>query len=176
MKIQKQGLIVLLGLESGLSLFNATATMAQMPPVLHRLPPPPPIPEAPNPDSATNISPVESTPATNNRVVREYVFQAPSTPVESNNLTKPTTSPSGLYRVEVIGAGNWLLSRVRMVEPSAFIRRGETVIQAGLFNGRSQAEQRLSELAMQGISARIVPVKDRIAKVSGVSISRRINR
>jgi hypothetical protein len=63
-----------------------------------------------------------------------------------------------------------------MVEPSAFVRRGETIIQAGSFARRSQAEQRLSELARQGISARVIPVKDRIAKVGGVSISRRINR
>lgn len=176
MKIPKRGLIVLLGLESGFGIFHATATMAQMPPVLHRLPPPPPIREAPKTDPITNVPPVESTSVASKRVVREYVFQAPSTDIENNSLTNRTTSPSGLYRVEVIGAGQWLLSRVRIVEPSAFIRRGETVIQAGLFNGRSQAEQRLSELARQGISARVVPVKDRIAKVSSVSISRRINR
>ncbi|NJK48465.1 hypothetical protein HC931_09985 [Candidatus Gracilibacteria bacterium] len=175
MKIQKRRLIVLLGLEGSLGIFNANATMAQMPPVLHRLPPPPPLREAPNSESSID-RPVESTPVASKRIVREYLFQAPSTPLESNNLTNHTTSPSGLYRVEVIGVGQWLLSRVRIVEPSAFIRRGETVIQAGLFTARSQAEQRLSELARQGISARVVPVKDRIAKVSSVSISRRINR
>jgi hypothetical protein len=175
MKFQKRGLIVLLGLESGLGILNAPATIAQIPPVLHRLPPPPPIREAPNSKSSVD-RPVESTPVASKRIVREYVFQAPSTSSESNDLTNRTTSPSGLYRVEVIGAGQWLLSRVRMVEPSAFVRRGETIIQAGSFARRSQAEQRLSELARQGISARVIPVKDRIAKVGGVSISRRINR
>ena len=176
MKFQKRGLIVLLGLESGLGILNAPATIAQIPPVLHRLPPPPPIREAPNSESSVVARPVESTPVASKRIVREYVFQAPSTSSESNDLTNRTTSPSRLYRVEVIGAGQWLLSRVRMVEPSAFVRRGETIIQAGSFARRSQAEQRLSELARQGISARVIPVKDRIAKVGGVSISRRINR
>ncbi|MCU0534559.1 MAG: hypothetical protein MUD14_11765 [Hydrococcus sp. Prado102] len=176
MKIQKRGLIVLLGLESGLGMFNPSVTSAQMPPVLHRLPPPPPIREAPNSESSVSQPVTNTPPVASKRIIREYVFQAPSTHSQSNSLTNRTTSPSGLYRVEVIGAGQWLLSRVRIVEPSAFIRRGETVIQAGTFGARSQAEQRLSELAKQGISARVVPVKDRIAKVGGVSISRRINR
>jgi hypothetical protein len=182
-------LIVLLGIEGGLGLLHTTATTAQMPPVLHRLPPPPPIPAAPGSSSSfnrlpvENIPPVESAPTVSHRssVVREYVFQAPQEvsvpiPVGSSPVAHSSVTGPELYRVEVVGEGEPLLSRVRQVEPLAFTRSGEGVIQAGLFQQRSQAEQRLGELQAQGISARVATVRDNVRTVGGVSLSKRISR
>jgi cell division protein FtsN len=65
-----------------------------------------------------------------------------------------------------------MLARVRQIEPMAFVRRGETVIQVGLFRQRSQAEQRLQQLTSQGLFARIITVKNNVRPIDRISLSR----
>jgi hypothetical protein len=78
----------------------------------------------------------------------------PSASEGSQNLTGQQ------YVVFVNGNSEMLLDQVRLVEPTAFRtnHQGRTVIQAGRFNSPQNAQQRLSELSMQGISANVSEV------------------
>ncbi|MBS3027105.1 MAG: hypothetical protein HCA25_08420 [Dolichospermum sp. DET50] len=63
------------------------------------------------------------------------------------------------YFVYVDSSNLQLLQRVRQVEPNAYIRNynGRKVIQSGVFNGQSNAQQRVKELEFNSIiGARIV--------------------
>ncbi|OKH25278.1 hypothetical protein NIES593_05870 [Hydrococcus rivularis NIES-593] len=167
MKRQTSGLLILLGLEGGLGFFYATVAIAQNPPpVLESLPPPPPVREVPNsPTSSDN----------NASVVREYRFRAPQTspnPIPSHSSPSYSPAAAELYRVEVLARSEAILARVRKIEPMAFVRRGETVIQVGLFRTRSQAERRLHQLKTQGLSARVIRVKNHAGAVDRETRSR----
>jgi hypothetical protein len=50
--------------------------------------------------------------------------------------------------------------QIKEIEPLAFIRTGENVIQAGLFQQQYQAKQRLQELTRQGFSAQIITLNN----------------
>jgi hypothetical protein len=80
---------------------------------------------------------------------RTIEFTAP--PPSSN----PTNNSSRLYRVYIKGSSPQLLQQVRNIEPLAFIRRKEGIIQAGLFVDESRAKSRLEQLQSQGIKAEI---------------------
>lgn len=86
---------------------------------------------------------------------REFNFQAPSSPIPSRS--RPT-SASNLYRVEVDGYSPILLSQVRQIEPDAFVRQGQGVIQAGVFSDKNNAQLRVRELAARGIRAQVIPL------------------
>ncbi|MBD2362276.1 hypothetical protein H6G36_13975 [Anabaena minutissima FACHB-250] len=57
------------------------------------------------------------------------------------------------YSVYVEDTSNWTLQQVRRVEPTAYIRQynGRSVIQSGVFNQQSNAQQRIRELDSLGI-------------------------
>ncbi|MGJ5633041.1 hypothetical protein [Nostoc sp. CALU 1950] len=139
------------------------------------LPPPPVIPfgEQPSPQ----LQPVQeyqfeqdfqpSQPVQNNQF--EQNFQ-PSQPLQ-NNQFDPNFQPSQpeqfsqynenfeRYLVYVDGSDFQTLQEIRRIEPTAYIRQyqGRNVIQAGVFNRVSNAQQRVSELQSRGIySARII--------------------
>lgn len=112
-------------------LFDNTPTPPSSLPTLDSpLPPPFPSPNAP-------VNP------------REYNFQAPLSP------TRIPPRNSRLYRVDVNGDNNSLLSQVQRIAPDAYIRSGEGVIQAGVFSERDNAEARVRELRAQGIRAQV---------------------
>ncbi|MBW4575186.1 MAG: hypothetical protein KME08_07870 [Aphanothece sp. CMT-3BRIN-NPC111] len=81
---------------------------------------------------------------------RDIEYNAPS----SNT---PSTS-STLYRVEISGDSPLLLAQVRKIEPQAFVRPGEGIIQAGVYSKESSAQQRLQELELLGIRAQITTI------------------
>ncbi|MFS0517544.1 hypothetical protein ACEYW6_22905 [Nostoc sp. UIC 10607] len=137
--------------------------------------PPPPIPFGQQP--SPQLQPVEesqleqdfqpSQPVQNNQL--EQNFQ-PSQPVQ-NNQFEPNFQPSQpeqfsqynqnfeRYLVYVDGSDFQTLQAIRQIEPSAYIRQyqGRNVIQSGVFNRVSNAQQRVSELESRGIySARII--------------------
>jgi cell division protein FtsN len=186
MNFQTSRLIFVLGLEGSLGCLTCATAIAQdRPPVLHRLPPPPTVREVPNASSSeklpvTDSTATESTSVTPNRsqdasAVREFVFRvSPQTPISIRRSSSPDPSAtlSELYRVEVLSRNKAMLARVRQIEPMAFVRRGETVIQVGLFRQRSQAEQRLQQLTSQGLFARIITVKNNVRPIDRISLSR----
>ncbi|MGH2413268.1 MAG: hypothetical protein ACRDEA_06180, partial [Microcystaceae cyanobacterium] len=110
-------------------------------PVSETLPPPPP---AYNPIPTPTVVPVELAPVApiSTPAIREYNFEAPQSPevlVPQNRTVNPSNHSSNspaiaiLYRVEVSGDNEFVLSKVKLIEPLAFVRPGEGVIQAGLF-------------------------------------------
>ena len=82
---------------------------------------------------------------------REYDFQSPDLPLPPSTPTQA----SSLYRVDIYGASPSLLLQVQQIEPGAFVRRGEGVIQAGVFADEANAQLRVRELEAQGIPARL---------------------
>ncbi len=137
--------------------------------------PPPPIPFGQQP--SPQLQPVQesqleqdfqpSQPVQNNQF--DPNFQ-PSQPVQ-NNQFDPNFQPSQpaqfsqynqnfeRYLVYVDGSDFQTLQAIRQIEPSAYIRQyqGRNVIQSGVFNRVSNAQQRVSELQSRGIySARII--------------------
>lgn len=81
---------------------------------------------------------------------RELDFQAP--------LPSPPSSNSESYLVYVNEASSLRLQEVQQLEPTAFVRQynGRSVIQAGVFNQKTNAQQQVKELKSRGIEARIV--------------------
>lgn len=86
-------------------------------------------------------------------------------PVPSTGAMPPSTTGSQnfsgqQYVVFVSGNSDMLLGQVRLVEPTAFrtSHQGQTVIQAGRFNSPQNANERLGQLAMQGIGATVAEV------------------
>lgn len=79
---------------------------------------------------------------------RNEVATPPSASQANSNRT--------LYRVEVNGNSAALLQQVRSVEPRAFVRKTERVIQAGVFSQQLSANRRANDLRSRGISARII--------------------
>lgn len=99
-------------------------------------------------------------------VAREYVFQSPQAKPSKVPSRSPSASP---YRVEVIGKDRELLSKVKKIEPLAFIRLGEGVIQAGLFQEQQQAQQRVRELKSKGFSARVISVNSMVRRYANLT-------
>ena len=85
---------------------------------------------------------------------REDDFQSPYSPLPPSTPTQA----SSLYRVDIYGDSPSLLSQVQQIEPGAFVRRGEGVIQAGVFADETNAQFRVRELEARGIPARLTPI------------------
>jgi len=103
--------------------------------------------------------PVEETREQNQEV---YQFEAPRN--SPSPLPKPRqSSPSNantLFRVQIYGSSEQLLSLVRRVEPDAFVRDGKDAIQAGLFSDAVNAIQLVQSLSEQGIEADIIKIRN----------------
>jgi hypothetical protein len=137
--------------------------------------------------NSPSVRPPVAAPVSGNQPLREYVFQAPATvrPADAtviNNHPRPTVNPPAprpenrankppapqqrviatnqLFRVEVKSNSAAALAKIKEIEPLAFIRAGENVIQAGLFQQQYQAKQRLQELTRQGFSAQIITLNN----------------
>lgn len=114
-------------------------------------------------------------PAENSSNEEVYQFQAPSTnspssfPAPDNRNSTPATNT--LFRVQIYGSSEQLLSLVRRVEPDAFVRDGKNVIQAGLFSDAVNARELVQSLSKQGIQADIVPIAKTQNRSSRESIS-----
>ncbi len=102
----------------------------------------------------------------------------PPPPVFSNGTSPPTVSvptapvdqqssiPAGdRYLVVVNGDSPLLLNQVRRVSSNAALQQyqGQQIIQAGIFDNASVAQQQVAMLAAQGIGAEVIPVSDRAA-------------
>jgi hypothetical protein len=95
------------------------------------------------------------------KIGNEYVFQAPrSVGPNSTNVNNPrfstTTAGNKLYRVLIKTNNPEVLAKIKEIEPLAFIRPGESVIQAGLFQEQQQAQNRVRELANKGFNAQVI--------------------
>ena len=106
----------------------------------------------PRPDTVPVIEPNQLPPGAVGAPTkdRDLEFKAPSS-------STPSTS-STLYRVEISGDSPLLLAEVKKIEPQAFVRPGEGIIQAGVFSKESSAQQRLQELDVLGIRAQITTI------------------
>lgn len=140
--------------------------------------PPPPIPfgQQPSPQlqpiqaenfnqSEVNFQPIQ--PVQDNQL--EQNFQ-PAQPLPNNRFEQnfQPSQPSQFsqynqnferYLVYVDGSDFQTLQAIRQIEPSAYIRQiqGRTVIQSGVFNRVTNAQQRVNELQSRGIyNARII--------------------
>lgn len=157
------------------------------------LPPPPPVPAASSlPDSFDNLTPLSIPPSSNiptfeptqatpnippTPVFPEYNFQAPQpTPNAVNNEVtappQPTDKQIPFYRVEVIADDISVLSEVKKVEPLAFVQQQQGVIYAGLFIEQQKAQQRVQQLASQGLSAQVVPVSYSVSQSYDIPVQR----
>ncbi|WP_461923440.1 hypothetical protein [Nostoc sp.] len=139
-------------------IYNSNVLLAQQAGEI--LPPPPIIPfdQQPSPQ----LEPLQ-----NNQL--EQNFQ-PSQPLQNNQLEQnfEPSQPAHFsqsnqnferYLVYVDGSDFQTLQKIRQIEPSAYIRQyqGRNIIQSGVFNRVSNAQQRVSELQSRGIySARII--------------------
>ena len=137
--------------------------------------------------NSPSVRPPVAAPVSGNQPLREYVFQAPATvrPADAtviNNHPRPTVNPPAprpqnrankppapqqrviaanqLFRVEVSSNSAEALAKIQEIEPLAFIRAGENVIQVGLFQQQYQAKQRVQELTKQGFSAQIITLNN----------------
>lgn len=84
----------------------------------------------------------------------------------ANNNFSPTSS----YRVYVYSTNPRLLEQVRFIEPGAFIRRREGVIQAGLFTRAENAQRRVRQLATRGINATVAAPDGRFNNIQSTTI------
>ncbi|MEH1926570.1 MAG: hypothetical protein V7K83_03500 [Nostoc sp.] len=139
-------------------IYNSNVLLAQQAGEI--LPPPPIIPLGQQP--SPQLQPLQ-----NNQL--EQNFQ-PSQPLQNNQLEQnfEPSQPAQFsqsnqnferYLVYVDGSDFQTLQKIRQIEPSAYIRQyqGRNVIQSGVFNKVSNAQQRVSELQSRGIySARII--------------------
>ncbi|MBC6431324.1 hypothetical protein FM036_11080 [Nostoc sp. HG1] len=137
--------------------------------------PPPPIPfgQQPSPQlQPLQESQIEqnfqpSQPLQNNQIEQDF---QPSQPLQNNQI-EPNFQPSQpsqfsqynqnfeRYLVYVDGSDFQTLQAIRQIEPSAYIRQyqGRNVIQSGVFNRVSNAQERVNELQSRGIyNARII--------------------
>jgi hypothetical protein len=139
------------------------------------------------PVNSPSVRPPVAAPVSGNQPLREYVFQAPATvrPADAtviNNHPRPTVNPPAprpqnrankppapqqrviaanqLFRVEVSSNSAEALAKIQEIEPLAFIRAGENVIQVGLFQQQYQAKQRVQDLTKQGFSAQIITLNN----------------
>jgi hypothetical protein len=84
---------------------------------------------------------------------RQYEFQAPS----PSSSPSPSPSPtSAIYRVEINADSELLLSLVKKVQPKAFVKEAQGIIQAGLFAEKANAQQLVNTLGDKGIRAKVV--------------------
>lgn len=161
------GLPLLLG--SWLVAFPVSTVAQQRlpePRIFDELPPSSPIPSLDGPSA-----PLPSA-FPNTRPERELDFQAPQPPTP----TRTPVSTLRLYRVDIFGDSPLLLSQVQRIEPDAFVRGDEGVIQAGVFADEYNARSRVQVLEAQGFQARVTTTTAGGDTVTGRPISDRPER
>lgn len=118
-------------------------------------------------DNQSELNFQPSQPLQNNQFEQDF---QPSRPVQNNQFEQnfQPSQPSQFsqynqnferYSVYVDASDSRTLQAIRQIEPTAYIRQyqGRNVIQSGVFNRVSNAQQRVSELQSRGIySARII--------------------
>jgi cell division septation protein DedD len=143
-------LLILFGGSSWFVGFTSTA-MAQNNTTFGAVPLPPPSPPQSTP--STTVTPqIDFSQNNNTPIPLEFEYQSPQP------TYNPPTATNSIYRVEVEGDSPNVLQLVRTVEPAAFIRRGERVIQVGLFQDALNAQNMIQQLSARGITARIVQI------------------
>jgi hypothetical protein len=165
--LKQLGASLLLAWSSLIGLSVPSLAQSNNPSVVNTLPPAPQIPgldeipmESIPVQPMTDYGVVAPPPMGSPYEIREYNFEAP--PVPSNTIPsspipfKPSGVPISGYRVDVFGADPGLLAQIQQIEPNAFIRQGEGMIQAGFFENSWNAEKRVQELEMMGIRSQIV--------------------
>lgn len=122
---------------------------------------------------AQTLPPPPSTNHSTNQENEVYQFEAPTnhTPTPpADNKQRP--SANRLFRVQVYGSSQQLLSLVRRVEPKAFVPEGKQIIQVGLFSQADNARELVQDLSEQGIKAEIIQVRQSQNRSSKSSSSR----
>ncbi|ERN40078.1 hypothetical protein KR51_00033630 [Rubidibacter lacunae KORDI 51-2] len=92
-----------------------------------------------------------------------FTFEPPPASPGTPSYGTPTPAPApttraGIYRVQVPANDSQMLWRVQAVVPNAFVRKGEGIIQAGLFSESVNALQLAQDLSVMGVAAQIVPL------------------
>ncbi len=161
-----------------LAMSQTTAVGQIPPPLINGLPPNPPIPG--NKDNqidfdATPLPPVpniiQKLPSkTNVTTITPTPPTSPSLkiPVTVNNSTTNQTNLSGKgwYRVDVFGDSPLMLAQVQKLEPKAFIRSGEGLIQVGIFSDQVNAQKLRQSLEKQGLRTQIIGMNSSTNKPS----------
>lgn len=146
-----------------------------------QLPPPPPVPESHNSANSSEYSSstIPIVEETGHTVLREYNFQAPQPATGAfsrpNNVIAPPNSwekQMSFFRVEVVANDISLLSKVKKIEPLAIFHQQQGVIYAGLFTEQNQAQQRVQQLAKQGLSAQVIPVNYNVRQSYNLPVQR----
>lgn len=136
--------------------YSPSATPSPIPTFGVPTSPPPSASPSPIPRFDVPTSPSSSTASDTVIPGRELNFEAPAP-----TLSLPSRGPrldTTLYRVDIYGDSPFVLSQVRQIEPSAFVRQEDGVIQAGVFSNEYNAQSRVRELAGQGIRAQVTPI------------------
>ncbi|NEO36196.1 MAG: hypothetical protein F6J90_07605 [Moorea sp. SIOASIH] len=97
--------------------------------------------------------------STNTPLPSELNVKDTNRSITNPSRTNRSIPIANLYRVDVVGDSDWLLSQVQDIEPQAFVREGEGVIQAGTFMDRYNAQSLLRALEALGIPARITTIE-----------------
>jgi len=126
---------------------------------------------------AQTLPPLPSTNDSTGQENKVYQFEAPSNNPPSprppaDNNRRP--SANRLFRVQVYGSSEQLLSLVRRVEPKAFVPEGKQIIQVGLFSQADNARELVQDLSEQGIEADIIQIRQSQNRSSKSSSSRDI--
>ncbi|NJN91932.1 MAG: hypothetical protein HC878_17215 [Leptolyngbyaceae cyanobacterium SL_5_14] len=110
----------------------------------------------PPPPSVTFGDQIPVAPTQPQQYPQQYNDPAPA----PADLERSSSTASERFLVYINGDSPLLLNQVRRVEADAFFQNydGRQVIQAGVFNQSEGAEQRIAELAAQGIGAEVVQV------------------
>jgi hypothetical protein len=147
-----------------LAMSQTTAMGQTPPPLINGLPPAPPIPENDN-QIDFDATPLPPVPIINNYAPKTPVTTTPTPPsqpainipVNLNDSGNQTNlNGQGWYRVDVFGDSPMMLAQVQQVEPKAFIRSGEGVIQAGIFSEQINAQKLRQSLEENGLRTQII--------------------
>ncbi len=167
---------------------SQSTTLAQTPPpLIDGLPPAPPmpgndsyfdgdtnsLPPVPDikiiPDSSSSNTPVTTISPANN-----YSNPGINIPViQPNSNNQTSLSGRGWYRVDVFGDTSRVLAQVQKVEPKAFIRSGEGVIQVGIFSEQINAQKLRSQLEAEGLRTQVIGMASITKKPSSISVPSR---
>jgi hypothetical protein len=159
-----------------LAMSQTTAMGQTPPPLINGLPPAPPIPGGDN-QIDFDVTPLPPVP----NVVDDVASPTPVTITPQPPLSPPIQIPTSVanpannqrslnnqswYRVDVFGDSPMLLAQVQRVEPKAFVRSGEGVIQAGIFSEQMNAQKLRQSLERNGLRTQITALSSTTTKPS----------